>query len=90
MGDFAGAEKLYRKIADSAEYQGCSFQARAKFRVQTLSDHRGKVFFAKAEVPEQVPAEQSQKQTIGPLTLESPLTETDTAHGQDLDFNSAK
>ena len=90
MGDFAGAEKLYEKIADSAEYQGCSFQARAKFRAQTLSDYKGKVFFAQAETPEQVPAEQSQKQSVGPLTLEAPLTEANTAYGQDLDLNLAK
>ena len=45
MGDFEGAQKLYEKIADSAEYQGSSFQARAKFRVQTLSDYRGKGLF---------------------------------------------
>ena len=90
MGDFTEAEKLYEKIADSAEYQGCSFQARAKFRAQTLSDYRGKVFFAQAEMPEQVPAEQDQKQSVGPLTSEAPLTEVNAAYRQDLDLNSAK
>ena len=91
MGDFAGAKKLYGEIADSAEYQGCSFQARAKFRAQTLGDYEGKVFFAKAEIPEvKQPAEQSQEQSVRPLKLETPSDEANTTHGQDLDLNSAK
>jgi len=88
MGDFTGAEKLYKKIADSAEYQGCSFQARAKCRAQILSDYRGKVFFAQVEKPE---IEQLVEQQISkPLQLETPSVDTGVMSQQELDFNLAK
>jgi tetratricopeptide (TPR) repeat protein len=90
MGDFAGAEKLYNKIAASAEYQGSSFSARAEFRVKTLKNNTEKVFFVQAEKPEQEPNEQSNVQPSRPLKLEEPLTESDVAAQKDLDFNSAQ
>jgi len=91
-GDFEGAQKLYEKIADSAEYQGSSFAARAKFRAKTLSDHKEKVFFAHVEKPEieQPVGQQNRQQISGPLKLEAPLTETDVTSQKDLDFNLAK
>ncbi len=83
MGDFAGAEALYNKIISSAEYQGSSFEARAKLRIKTLKDNKEKVFFVQAE-PEQIP----NIQRPGALTLEAPLTIEEIAAQKDLDFNS--
>jgi tetratricopeptide (TPR) repeat protein len=104
MGDFEGAQKLYGKIADSAEYQGSSFAARAKFRAKVLSDYEEKVFFASAirpdeigttgdgqvEPPKQIPEQQSNKQSSESLKLEAPMTETNIASQKDLDFNLAQ
>jgi len=84
MGDFAGAKELYEKIADSPQYQGTSFDTRAKFRAQVISDYQEKVFFVQALKPQiQQPAEK-------PLELETPSTGTGVTSQKDLDFNLAK
>jgi tetratricopeptide (TPR) repeat protein len=88
MGDFEGAQKLYEKIADSAEYQGGSFAARAKFRAKTLNNNKEKVFFSQVQKPEiKQPVEQ---QVSEPLKPEAPSTGTDVTSQKDLDFNLAK
>jgi len=90
MGDFEGAGKLYEKIASSAEYQGSSFAARAKFRAKTMGDYKKKVFFAQVKPSEQIPEPQSNKQPFGPLKSQAPMTEANIASQEDLDFNLAQ
>lgn len=90
MGDFDGAKKLYEKIADSAEYQGSSFETRAKFRAETMDDYKQKVYFAKVEPAKQMPQQQSGQQLYGPLKSQAPATETNMASQEDLDFNLSK
>ncbi len=89
MGDFEGAKKLYEKVADSAEYRGSSFAARAKFRAKILSDYKEKAFFAstlrpdgvgatedrQVEPSKQIPEQQSNKQSSESLKPQAPLTE---------------
>jgi tetratricopeptide (TPR) repeat protein len=93
-GDFEGAQKLYEKIADSAEYQGGSFAVRAKLRAKTLNNNKEKVFFAQVQKPEiKQPVEQQISEPLKPDLsdkLEAPLTETDITSQKDLDFNLAK
>ncbi len=86
-GDFAGAKKLYDKIAQAPEYKGTLYPARAKLRAETMSDNQIKVVFAKAEKTEQ-PAPETVKQPIGPLELETPSSGTKATTGADA--NSAK
>ncbi len=90
MGDFEGAKKLYEKIANWPQYQGGSFTARAKFRAETMSDYKEKVFFSKVEPSKQIPEQQSNKQLYGPLKSLAPTIETNIASQEDLDFNLAK
>jgi tetratricopeptide (TPR) repeat protein len=79
MGDFTGAEELYKKIADQPEYQGCSFQTRAKFRALTMSDYKKKAFFAQAEPPRLTLEQPSNIQSYGPLKSREPATEKNIA-----------
>ncbi|MBN1788003.1 MAG: hypothetical protein JW806_06370 [Sedimentisphaerales bacterium] len=85
MGNFAGAEALYNKIISTTEYEGSSFIKRAKLRLKTIEDNKGKVLFVQAASEPQV--------NITPprsLSLEAPVTIDDMAGQKDLDFNSTQ
>ncbi|MGA2915740.1 MAG: hypothetical protein ABSE89_06910 [Sedimentisphaerales bacterium] len=87
MGDFEGAQKLYEKIADTAEYKGSSYAARAKFRQKVLSDYKEKVFFAQALKPVEQPVEPNARPIPAPLDLESPSTDINKTIQDDLEIN---
>ena len=87
-GDFEGAKKVYEKIADSAEYKGSSFVARAKFRLEVMSDYKGKPFFVKIEKPQtQQLSEPNAQQIPQTLELEAPLKDVNAAIQKDLEIN---
>jgi len=77
MGDFAGAGKLYSKIAQTPEYKGTLYPVRAQLRADTLSDNERKVVFVQAEKPEprQIGAQPVEKLPAGKLSLEAPPAE---------------
>jgi tetratricopeptide (TPR) repeat protein len=82
MGDFDGAKTLYNKIADSNEYQGTSFSARAKLRTEVMADYEGKFAFSKTASEVQPKAE--------PLKLETPMSGAGIKMQEPVDFNLAK
>lgn len=94
MGDFEGAQKLYEKIADLPEYQGTSFDTRAKFRRQVLSDYKKGVFFAQVQRPqiEQPVGSAStgsteQQQVPNPQETESPSADVNMILEEEPDIN---
>jgi hypothetical protein len=78
MGDFAGAKKLYDKIAQTDEYKGTMYRTRAQIRTATLSDNEAKPVLVKAPQLQQAP-EQTVKKPYGPLKLDEPMVNINAA-----------
>ncbi len=86
MGDFDGAKKAYEKIADSAEYKGSSYPARAKLRRELMKDYEEKVFFVQVVRPVEQPAEPNAAPAPY-MDLESSATDINKALQSDLEMN---
>lgn len=88
MGDFAGAKKIYEKIAQEPGYKGTTYQDRAKVRLETMNDNTKEVVLARAPQPE--PTNEVQIQPPGPLKLDEPMTELKIVPGEKSDSNQPK
>jgi hypothetical protein len=55
LGNFAGAEQIYRQVGENASLEGTVAAAQAKLRLETMADYRSKVVFKPS--PKPVPTE---------------------------------
>jgi hypothetical protein len=51
LGNFAGAEQIYRQVGANVSLEGTVAAAQAKLRLETMADYRGKVVFKPSPKP---------------------------------------
>jgi len=63
IGNFDGAEQIYRDLINNSDFEGTTTVARAQRRLETMVDYRKKIVFKPAPIPKQPPADFSQPPT---------------------------
>jgi hypothetical protein len=51
IGNFDGAEKVYREIIENSDFEGTTAVARAQRRLETMGDYRKRIVFKPAPIP---------------------------------------
>jgi hypothetical protein len=80
IGNFDGAEQIYRDIIENIDFEGTTTVARAQRRLETMPDYRKKIVFKPAPVPK--PPVTDMTDLLPPI----PLRPIDDEIGQPNDF----
>ncbi len=51
IGNFDGAEKIYREIIENSDFEGTTAVARAQRRLETMGDYKKRIVFKPAPIP---------------------------------------
>ncbi len=51
IGNFDGAEKIYRELIENSDFEGTTAVARAQRRLETMDDYRRRIVFKPAPIP---------------------------------------
>ncbi|MHC4692463.1 MAG: tetratricopeptide repeat protein [Planctomycetota bacterium] len=51
VGNFDGAEKIYREVIENSDFEGTTAVARAQRRLETIGDYRKRIVFKPAPIP---------------------------------------
>jgi hypothetical protein len=63
VGNFDGAQQIYRDIVTNGDFEGTTTVAKAKQRLETMADYKQKIIFKAAPKPKQPPADFLQQPT---------------------------